>query len=534
MLVVGILPRLKQRAALAEGVKQVKTAVLEVTVVKPKLVADPGISLPGNIQAINETAINARSTGYLRQLFVDIGSHVKAGQVLGIVQSPDVDQQVYQAEAQTAQSRATVGQSKANVAQQQATVMQDKADVARQLATIQQARQAVASAQAQVAQFTAAEKGAESGSAHARQALAVQRAALAQAQAQLDLAKVTNTRYQDLLKQGFVAQQDADQAAATFKTATAAAQSAQASVDAAQADVESALQAVSSAKANVVAAQANAQSAIENVHANEAALASSQAVVQAAQNAVQANLETVNANQAAVTSNVANARRFAVMRGFEKIVAPFDGVITARNVDVGTLISAGGTETGSTTSVPQTGMLGLARMDTVRIQVNVPQTYVPALNAGSRARVTVQELPGRVFTGIVSLRAGGLDAASRTQLVEVHVPNPDGALVTGMYAQVRIVPIHPPQTLRIPGTALVVDANGTRVAVVDAKHKVHFQPVVVGRDFGAEVEILSGLQGNETLANNPPDTLQDKAKVQIVKPARAAGGKGGKKRDDSE
>src|SRR5262249_34322010 len=148
----------------------------------------------------------------------------------------------------------------------------------------------------------------------------------------------------------------------------------------------------------------------------------------------------------------------AVLRGFEKVIAPFDGVITARSVDVGALINAGGSggNNPATSPTPSTGMLGIARTDAVRIQVSVPQTYVPALRAGSAARVTVSELPGRVFAGSVALRAGALDAASRTQLVEVHLPNRTGALVPGMYAEVRLTPAHAPVRLQIPGSALVV------------------------------------------------------------------------------
>src|SRR5580700_7111563 len=130
VLIVGILPRIRQKAALAQGVKEAKTTLSEVTVTKPTWVFDPGISLPGNIEAIKATVINARSTGFLKDLFVDIGSHVTAGEVLGIVQSPDVEQQLNQAAAQTAQSRATVQQSQANVASSQATVAQDQAEVA--------------------------------------------------------------------------------------------------------------------------------------------------------------------------------------------------------------------------------------------------------------------------------------------------------------------------------------------------------------------------------------------------------------------
>jgi RND family efflux transporter MFP subunit len=519
LLVAGTLPRVRRQTALAQGVRQVRAAVPAVTVVTPRRVSEGGLALPGNIQAIKETTINARTTGYLRRLYVDIGSPVKAGQVMAEIESPDVDQQVYQALAQTAQSRATVGQSRATVAQQQANVAQMRAEGARQSATVEQARAQLAATDAQLSQQQAAEGQAEAQLAHANQQLDVQRSSLKQAQAQLELATVTNERYQTLLQQGFATQQDADQAAATLKTATAGVAAAQATVNAAQADVQSAQEAVASSKAVVVSAEANVQAAQKNVQASEAARASAEAAVQAAEASVRASQSNVQASQAAVTSNQANARRFDIMRSFEKVVAPFDGVITARNVDVGALINAGGAA-GSGSSAPSpspsTGMLGVARTDAVRIQVSVPQTFVPAVRAGSTARVTVRELPGRTFSGSVALRAGALDALSRTQLVEVHLPNRDHALVPGMYAQVQLTPAHPPATLRVPGTVLVIDAQGTRVASVTPEQQVHYLPVQVGTDFGTEVTIVSGLHGGEQLVDNPADTLTEGARVEVL------------------
>jgi RND family efflux transporter MFP subunit len=523
LLAVGILPRMKSNTVLAQGLQQAKTTAPGVEVISPHLVSEGGVSLPGNMQAIKEATVYARTTGYLRRLYVDIGSRVKAGQLLAEIESPDVDQQVFQAQAQTAQSRATVGQSQATVAQQQAGVVQMQAQVAQQSATVEQARATLAGTQAKVTQAQAAQGQAEAQLAHSRQAVDVQKAALKQAQAQLDLATVTNTRYQDLLKQGFVAQQDADQSAAALKTATAAVGSAQAAVQAAQADVQASQQGVVSSKAVVASAEADVLAGRKSVQASEAALGSRQATVQAAQASVQASVKNVQANQAAVTSNVANARRYSIMRSFSQVVAPFDGVITARNVDVGTLISAGGTQGVATNSTPQTGMFGIARTDEVSIQINIPQTYVKAVRVGSKAQVTIREMPGRVFTGTVTLRAGALDTASRTQLVEVHLPNKDNVLVPGMYAQVHLAPAHPPMTLRIPGTALIIDAQGTRVVVVTPQNTVHLQPVSIGRDFGTEVEIANGLKGDEKLVNNPSDTLQEGNTVQVAAPTPAAG-----------
>jgi RND family efflux transporter MFP subunit len=520
--VIGTLPRLRRQAALAAGVQQVRTAIPAVQVITPRRVSEGGHTLPGNIQAIRESAINARTTGYVRRLYVDIGSRVKAGQVLAEIEAPDVDQQVYQAMAQTAQSRATVGQSRAQVAQQRASVVQSQAVVAQQRATVEQARAQLASSLATLSQQQAALGQAEAQLAHFRQQVEVQQASLKQAQAQLEFATVSNQRFQTLVKEGFDTQQDADQAAATLKTAAAGVASAEAAVSSAQADVAAAEQSVAASQAVVASARANVQASRKSLQSAQASLASSQASVRAAEASVRASQANVQANQASVVSNQANTRRFAVLRSFSRVVAPFDGVITARNVDMGALINAGGSGGNNTATTPtsSTGMLGIARTDQVRIQVSVPQTFVLALRAGSTAQVTVREMPGRTFTGRVSLRAGALDETSRTQEVQVILPNRDHALVPGMYAQVRVTPTHPPATLRIPGSALVFDAQGTRVASVTAAGRVQYLKVQVGRDFGTEVEILTGLRGNERLVDNPSDTLAEGAQVQILAPSR--------------
>ncbi len=522
LYVAGALPRAQRQAALAQDVREVKTAVPEVTVVTPRLESDSGLSLPGNIQAIRESAINSRTTGYLRRLYVDIGSRVKAGQVLAEIESPDVDQQVYQALAQTAQSRATVGQSRATVAQQRANVAQTQSDVAKQRATVEQARAQLAASRSTLAQQQAALGATEAQLAHSRQQVEVQRSNVQQAQAQLELATVSNQRYQTLLKQGFAAAQDADQAAATLKTATATVASAQASLQSAEADVDSAAQNVEAGKALVSSAQANVQASQKNVQATVAALASSEASVRAAEASVHASQANVQASQATVASNVANARHYSVMRSFENVVAPYDGVITARNVDVGSLINAGGSggNNAVTSAIPSTAMLGIARTDEVRIQVSVPQTYVPAVRAGATARVVVRELPGRAFSGTVALRAGALDPSTRTELVEVHLPNRNGVLMPGMYADVRLIPAHAPAELRIPGSALVIDAQGTRVASVGPEGKIHYVTVQLGRDFGTEVEVRGGLSGGEKLVDNPPSTLAEGDAVKVVIPRR--------------
>jgi RND family efflux transporter MFP subunit len=512
------LPRARRQPVLAGDQPGAGTAVTAVTLVTPRLVSDPGVTLPGTIEAMQTAAINARTTGYLRRLTVDIGSRVKAGQLLAEIAAPDVEQQLGQAQAQTAQSQAAVSQAQATVAQGEATVAQDQADVARQQATVEQADAQTASARAKVSQAEAVREQADAQVAHARQALAQQHASLGNARAQQELARVEFRRSRTLALKGFEARGSADQALTTLRAANANVGLAEAAVRATQADVDAAAKGVAASEAAIESARADLEASRKNAKAAEAALASTEAVVRSAKAGVRASQANVRASQSTVVSNEANARRYAILRSFEQVTAPFDGVITARNVDVGALINAGGSggNNPATSPTPSTSMLGIARTDAVRILVSVPQTYVPALRAGSAAQVTVRELPGRTFAGRVTVRAGALDAATRTQLVEVHLPNRDGVLVPGMYAEVRLTPAGAPARLQIPASALVVDSEGTRVANVGPPGQMHFLTVQVGRDFGPEVEIRSGLIGNEQLVDNPSDTLSEGARVTVT------------------
>ena len=194
-----------------------------------------------------------------------------------------------------------------------------------------------------------------------------------------------------MLQQGFVAQQDADQAEATLKTASASVDSARATIGAAQANVDAALQDVESGKAVVNAAAADVRSSRQNITAAEAALNSMQANVSAATANVGASRANVTASQAQVRSSEANSQRFSVLRAFSKIVAPFDGVITSRTADVGSLIAP------RDASNTKLALFSIARVDTLRIQVGVPQTYFQAVRPGTKISVLVRELPGRKF-----------------------------------------------------------------------------------------------------------------------------------------
>ena len=190
------------------------------------------------------------------------------------------------------------------------------------------------------------------------------------------------------------------------------------------------------------------------------------------------------------------------MQGFEKIRSPFNGTITARYIEVGSLIAVG-----SGTTVQK--LFDLAETDPVRVFVNVPQANVSSLGPDTSAIVTVDEYPGQTFTGKIARNAGAFDPASRAMTVEVDLPNPDGRLYPGMYAHVRFVVPNAKPALLVANNAILSDAKGTRVVSVDADHKIRVKPVKLGRDYGTKTEILEGLDIHDSLVQNPTDDLVD-------------------------
>jgi RND family efflux transporter MFP subunit len=221
--------------------------------------------------------------------------------------------------------------------------------------------------------------------------------------------------------------------------------------------------------------------------------------------AATANIAAAEAN---VTANRANVSRLQQMQGFERIVAPFDGVITQRNVERGDLVSTGS----SGASKP---LFSIAQSGTLRIQVDVPQSEAVNIQDGQKAAVDVKERLGRAYTGTVIRNAGALNNAARTMLTEVQVDNSDGSLLPGMYAQVKFTLPEQRTSLIIPTSSLVVDHSGMHVVTVAANHTVHFVPVTIGKDMGKEVEILDGLQGSEPLVSSPSDLLNEGDHVEV-------------------
>ncbi len=280
-----------------------------------------------------------------------------------------------------------------------------------------------------------------------------ERAKLQQAQAALEFSRKTLQRWKQLGQQALVSYQEVDEKQAAFD-----------------------------------AAQANAEAAQATIHAAQA---------------------NVNAAQARVDASQASVQRLLTLQSFQKVTAPFAGTITARYVDVGALITVG-------TGTNNQALFKIAQSDVLRIYVNVPQTFVNAIQPNQPAQISVQEFPQKTFTGKVVSTAGALDPTSRTLLTEVRVTNEDNLLLPGMYAQVKFTITRSNPPVLVPGNALVIRPEGTHVATVTKDQTVHYQKVTIGRDYGTQLEIISGLGANETVILDATDDLQEGMKVQAV------------------
>jgi multidrug efflux pump subunit AcrA (membrane-fusion protein) len=219
--------------------------------------------------------------------------------------------------------------------------------------------------------------------------------------------------------------------------------------------------------------------------------------------AQQAGVESAEADVRAASENIratqANLDRLKNLQSYEKITAPWAGIVTARNVDVGALI-------GTTGSTP---LFRLAQIDVLRIIIDVPETDAPSIKAGQPAEVTVQELPGRKFEGKVTRTANSLDANTRTLMTEVQVFNREATLMPNMFAQVRFTGVRTSPAILVPGDALVVRPTGTLVAKLGEGNRIHFQPIELGRDHGREIEVVSGIKGGDLVVLNPTDDVRE-------------------------
>lgn len=354
IVIAGIVPRMRTTAALKTETRDL--AVPTVSVIHPKRGApQQEVVLPGNIQAFTDSPIYARTNGYLKAWYTDIGAHVKKGQLLAEIDTPEVDQQLQQA-----------------------------------------------------------------------------RADLNTAQANLNLAQITTDRYEGLKGTDSVAQQDVDNAAGDFQA--------------------------------------------------------KKAILQSAQH---------------------NVQRLEQLLSFRKIYAPFDGIVTARNTDVGDLIDSG-------SSTPAKEIFHVAAIQRLRVYVNVPQIYSREAKPGLTADLTLGEFPGRRFQGTLVRTANSIDPASRTLLIEVDVNNPGGELLPGAYTEVHLKIPEGASTFILPVNALVFQSQGLQVAEVDSNNHVVLVPVTPGRDFGTEMEIVAGLTGEENIIINPPDSLVSGEAVRVV------------------
>ncbi len=382
-IVGGLLPRLSRQKGLL-------AASEEVSARRPVVIASPvhlaaakdTIDLPGDLQSMIESPIFARADGFIRTRLVDIGDHVKTGQLMAEIETPELDQQI--------------GMARAVLAQSQSALKEMEADI-----TLSQAN--------------------------------------------MNLAKVTLDRWQRLADRGVVSRQDRDEKQADF------------------------------------------------------------AVKQAQTEKAQATLTTAHDT---IRGNESNLARLEQLKAFSRVTAPFDGLVTARNVDVGTLINAGN-------GGASKEMFRVARIQPLRIFVNVPQTFVEEMHNGQTAELRVQERPGLVFPAKVTNISSSLDTNNRSMLVILETPNPGATLFPGMYAQVRFAGSRPRPTLRVPGDTVMMDKNGARVAVVGPDHVVHFRSITIGQDLGSEIEVISGVAAGEMVVSNPSDAVQENAVVDV-------------------
>ncbi len=244
-----------------------------------------------------------------------------------------------------------------------------------------------------------------------------------------------------------------------------------------------------------------------------AALAKDHAVPQQEADEKQAAFEAreadVQAAEAAVQSQEANVKRYEELLAFEQITAPFDGIVSSRSVDLGTLVSEG-----STTSTRE--LFRVVQIDTLRVYVSVPESAMASVLPGLDVEVRFDAHPGRVWKGTVSRTARSADPASRMMQAEVRVANPDGVLSSGLYAQVAFQLKRTTPPLLVPANALVIWPKGTFVAVVDEASAIHYHAVEIGRDYGTQAEILSGLREGDRVLVNPSTELREGRKVQAV------------------
>ena len=235
--------------------------------------------------------------------------------------------------------------------------------------------------------------------------------------------------------------------------------------------------------------------------ASKATLLAAEAALKSAGAALNSQNATIDVNQSIVEVAKAAIKRLDVLQQFEKVVAPFDGIVTARNTEVGSLVAAG-------TGTAAQALFQLAKTDVVRVYVDVPQVAAAGVKDGQTVQLVLREFPDAKFSGEIARTTRSIDPSSRTLRTEVRVKNPTGELLRGMYTQVKLNIPRPAPTLFVPGSALIVNADGTQLALVKDGH-VHFQKVVIEGDYGKSVGISAGLAEQDTVIANPSERLQE-------------------------
>lgn len=349
----GIHSRVQAEAVLARSTEQAATPTVAVVYPKSGSAAEE-IALPGNTQAFTDTPVYARTSGYLKTWYVDIGARVHKGQLLAEIETPELDQQLEQAQAD-----------------------------------------------------------------------------LKSAEANLQLAQITAARWKHLLETDSVSKQETDQA-----------------------------------------------------------------------------ISNQSSKQAVVDANQANVRRLQQLQSFERIYAPFDGVITARNTDIGDLIQAG------ENTVPKE-LFHIAAIGKLRVYIPVPEVYAASAKTGEKVTLTLDEFPNEMFTGTLVRNSDAIDPASRTLNVEVDVDNPKGKLLPGAYTFVHLGVPPTAGAVTIPSNALLFRKEGLRVAVV-SDGKAHLEPITIGHDYGDRVEVIAGLSPRDAVIVDPSDSLEDGAAVRTA------------------
>jgi RND family efflux transporter MFP subunit len=229
--------------------------------------------------------------------------------------------------------------------------------------------------------------------------------------------------------------------------------------------------------------------------------------------------QALEARNTQVASAQANVQRLEELVSFERIVAPFDGVITARNLDIGQLITAtGSTSTSGGANSANREIFDISAVRTLRVFINVPQIYSPDAKNGTIAKLTLPQYPGRTFEGKLVRSSDAVDPATRTLLAEVDVDNRSGELLPGSYTEVHLNVSSEAPVLVVPVSSLILEPDGLRVATVDANHHVHMARITPGRDYGTTVEVLAGLKPGDSIVGNPPDSLTDGEEVRVVTP----------------